>query len=69
MIAAGSAARQPDVADRGEAALQMFEQRRLARNAAEQKMLDAAADDGVEDRAVAVGDGVNLDHLAIGAGP
>ena len=31
-------------------------------------MLHAAADDGVEDRVIAVRDGVDLNHLAIGAG-
>ena len=69
MIAAGSAARQADVADRGEAALEMFEQRRFAGNSAEQQMLHAAADDGVEDRAIAVRDGVDLITSRSARGP
>ena len=36
---------------------------------AEQEMLDAAADDGVKDRILAMGDRVDLDHLAVGARP
>src|SRR5690348_17443258 len=48
-------------------ALQMLEQRRLARDFAEDEMLHAAADNGVEDRIAAVGDRIDLDHFAVGA--
>ena len=41
-----------------EAALQMRQQRRFARNRAEQQMFEPAADDGVEDRLLAMGDRV-----------
>ena len=46
---------------------QMREQRRLFRDRAEQQMLQPAADHGVEDRVLAVRDGDDLHHLAVGA--
>jgi len=62
VITAGPAQRQMHVADVGETSPQVREQRRLARNCPEQNMLQAAADDGVEDRVLAVGD---RDHLHV----
>ena len=47
----------------------MLQQRRFARNGAQQKMLDAATDDGVKNRILAMGDRIDLDHLAVGARP
>ena len=47
--------------------MQMFQQRGLARSSAEQEMLHSATDDGMEDRLVAVRDGIDLNHLAVGA--
>ena len=67
VIAAGAAARETYVAHRGKAALQVFQQRRLARNAAEQEMLHSAADDGVKDRILAVRDRIDLNDFAVGA--
>ena len=49
VIAAVAAARETDIADVREAAPQMREQRRFARDAAEQEVLEPAADDRVED--------------------
>jgi hypothetical protein len=59
MIAAGSAARQANISNRGKAALQMFEQRGHARSSAEQEMLHLSTDNGIEDRIVAVRHGVD----------
>src|SRR5271156_643583 len=67
MVAAGAAPGEPHVVDRGKASLQMFEKRRLARNTAEQEMLDTTPDNGMENRILAMGDRIDLDHLAIGA--
>ena len=47
----------------------MVQKRRLARYAAEQEMLRSAADDGVEDRILAVRDRIDLDDFAVGARP
>ena len=44
----------------------MREQRRLARDAAEQQMLEPAADDGVEQRILALRDRGDLDDVALG---
>src|SRR5271156_4217561 len=69
MVAAGAATGEPHVVDRGKASLQMLEKRRLARNTAEQEMLDTAPDNGMKNRILAMGDRIDLYHLAIGARP
>ena len=45
----------------------MRQQRRLARDRAQQQMLQPAADDGVEDRVLAVRHRVDLHHVTVGA--
>ena len=55
------------VAHARKAAPQMRQHGRLARNAAEQQVLDAAAHDGVEDRHPALRDRADLDHVPLGA--
>src|SRR4029077_14644328 len=69
VIAARSAAGEAYVAHRGEAALQMVQKRCLAGNAAKQKMLCSAADDGMENWILAMRDRIDLDHFTIGARP
>src|SRR4029077_18008471 len=69
VIAARSAAGEAHVAHGSEAALEMVEKRRLARNAPKQKMLCSVADDGVENRILAMRDRIDLDHFTIGAWP
>ena len=54
-----------DVQHVGEAALQVGQQRRLARDGTQQEVLHLGGDDRVEDRIAAMGDGVHLDHLAV----
>jgi hypothetical protein len=54
-----------NVAHVRKAAPQMREQRRLARDAAEQQMLQPAADDGVEQRVLALGHGGHVDDMAL----
>ena len=66
-VAADAAHRQMDIAHVRKAAAQMTEQRRLARNGAEQEMLVGAADDGVKDRVAAVRDAIDLGDMAFGA--
>src|SRR3984957_9390580 len=67
MVAAGAAAGETHIADGGETPLQVIEKRRLARNTAKQEVLDAATDNGMKNRILAMGDRIDLDHLAIGA--
>ena len=67
VIAAHAAAREMHVAHVGKAAPQVREQRRLARDAAEQEVLEPAAHDGVEQRVAALRHGGDLDHMAFGA--
>ena len=55
VIAADAAAGEVHVAHVGKAAAQMREQGRLARNSAEQQMLEPAADDRMEYRVLAAG--------------
>ncbi len=55
------------VAHRREAAAQVREHRRFARNAAQQQVLQTAAHDGMEHRCLAVGNGIDFNHVALGA--
>src|SRR3984957_404037 len=69
VVAAGATTGETHVSHRGKASLQMIEQRRLARNTSEQEVLDAAPDNSVKNRILAMGDGIDLDHLAVGTRP
>src|SRR5690606_25109224 len=67
VVAAHAAARQVDVTHARETATQVREHGRLPRNAAQQQVLQASADDGMEHRRLAMGDGIDLDHMPLGA--
>ena len=66
VVAADAAAREMDVADRREAAAQMRQQRRFARNAAKQQVFEPTTDDGVKHGVLAVRQRGDLDHMALG---
>ena len=67
MEAHHAAGRQMHVEHVREVAPQVVEQRRFLRDRAEQLMLQAAADDGVEDRVLAVRDRGDLHDMPLGA--
>ncbi len=65
VVAADAADGEVHVQHVGKAALQMREQRGLARDRAQQQVLHLGRHDGVVDRVAPVRDGLDLDHLAV----
>src|ERR1700733_344452 len=66
-VTAGAPHRKMDVAHRRKIPAQMVQQRRFTWNRAKDEMFVGAADDGMEDRVVAVRNPIDFDDLALGA--